>query len=230
MKRIHGCVARAEGRRGFSMLEVMLSTSILVIVLGSLAVSVGSMQDLAATARQRGELQITGQRAVLAILGDLRRSGTVVVGGFGYPLVFDGGDPGAGHPQHAHIPASKSGAPGDEDAGPDRSILFVLPLDEDGDRRPDVDVNGELLWDDAVHGYVLVTGADGVNRLERWVEGLPPRSVARYVERMVFDDAASSGWEIPLDSIRVRLYLRKIDASGQVQRFFIEAVVALRNG
>lgn len=221
--------ARAR-RRGFTVLEVSITTVLLVIVFGSLALGIQGMQGLAVSSNERGALQTAGQDALLEVLGDLRRSGTVEVGGFAYPLVFEGGDPGEGHPQHLHTPATKSGEPGDLDFGPDRAILYVLPRDEDGDRRPDVDENGELIWDEDVHGFVLITGADGVNRLERWVEDRPPRVVARHVERIVFDDAASAGFQIPLGSVRVRLFLRKVDSSGRIQRFTTEGVVALRNG
>ena len=219
-----------RSKSGFTLLEAAIASTLLVIVFSALAAAIQSMQGLAATAKERGALQTNGQDALIEITRDLRRSGIVDFGGTRYPIVFDDGDPGVGFPEHAHLPANKNGAAGDEDAGPDRSILFLAPQDADGDRRPDVDGDGELLWDGSVCGYVLVTNDQGVNVLQRRVEGRPIEVVARFVERVAFDDAASSGWEIPLGSVRVRLWLRRVDGSGQVQRFFTEAVVALRNG
>ncbi len=226
------CVARlrrTSARGGFTLLEATFATALMMLVFTGLASAIRSMQNLAHTAKERGAIQTDGQDALVEILRDLRRSGIVMSGGIRYPVVFDGGDAGPAHPDHSHQPATKNGAPGDEDAGPDRSILFLLPLDADGDRRPDVDANGELLWDWTVFSYVLVTGPDGINRLERRSDGSAPRVVARFIERIVFDDAGSSGFEIPLGSVRVRLLFRKVDASGQVQRFTTEAIVTLRN-
>lgn len=216
-------------RGGFTLLEASFATALLMLVFTGLASAIRSMQNLAHTARERGAIQTEGQDALVEILRDLRRSGIVMSGGIRYPVVFDGGDAGPAHPDHTHQPASKSGEPGDEDAGQDRSILFLLPRDADGDRRPDVDANGELIWDWTVFSYVLVTGPDGINRLERRSDGAQPRVLARSIERIVFDDAGSSGFEIPLGSVRVRLFFRRVDASGQVQRFTTEAIVTLRN-
>lgn len=227
-----GCKRRSNHtnrRGGFTLLEATFATTLLMLVFTGLAAAIRSMQNLAHTAKERGAIQTDGQDALVEILRDLRRSGIVMSGGIRYPVVFDGGDAGPAHPDHTHQPAVKSGDPGDEDAGADRSILFLLPLDADGDRRPDVDANGDLIWDWTVFSYVLVTGADGINRLERRSDGAPPRVVARFVERIVFDDAGSSGFEIPLGSVRVRLFFRKVDGSGQVQRFTAEATVTLRN-
>lgn len=217
-------------RSGFSLLEASFATALLILVFGGLAAAIRSMQQLAHTAKERGAVQTEGQDALVEIVQDMRRSAVTLAAGVRYPILYTDGDPGPGYPEFTHLPANKSGEPNDEDSGPDQAILFLLPRDEDGDRRPDVNENGELIWDDAVHGYVLVTGPDGVNRLERRQEGQPARVVARFVERLVFDDAASSNWEIPLGSVRVRLFFRKPDASGQVQRFFTEGIIALRNG
>lgn len=218
------------GRSGFTLIEVSIGMVLLAIVLGALAMAMRGMNGLALSSRERLSLQTSGQEALIEIVRDLRRSGVVTVGGLRFPVLFENGDPGENFPDHVHVPAVENAGVGEPDFGPDRELLFLLPADEDGDRRPDVGENGRLVWGANVFSYVLVTRADGVNTLERRVDGANPRVVARFVERVVFDDAASSGFEIPMGSIRVRLFMRRVDGGGNVRRHFTEAVVSLRNG
>lgn len=77
---------------------------------------------------------------------------------------------------------------------------------------------------------VVNTRPDGFNYLEQRTNGGAPRTLARHVERVVFDDAASSGFQIPLGSVRVRLFFRRTDGRGNLIRYRNEAVVNLRNG
>ncbi len=47
---------------------------------------------------------------------------------------------------------------------------------------------------------------------------------------MVIDTSESSGFTIPLESVRIRLFFRRTDTNGSLSRYSNEAVVALRNG
>lgn len=223
-------IRRRAGNPGFTLVEVSIATGLLVLVLGALAWAIDGMRGLAESGKERSALQTGGQAALLEIMRDLGRSGIVEVDDLRFPVVFDGGDPGEEFPDHVHEPAAEHAEPGEPDFGRDREILFLVPRDEDGDRAPDVDDEGALIWGDSVISYIVVTRVDGTNYLERRVDGAEPRIVARFVERVLFDDAASSQYQIPLGSVRVRLFMRKIGIGGHVQRYFTEAVVALRNG
>lgn len=219
-----------RARRGMSLLELCISMGLLVIVMGSLAWAMTGLRGLVSSGKNRAALQSTGQLALVEIIEELRTSGVVELGAVRYPVVFENGDPGENHPGLEHEPAVDHAVDGDPDFGPDREAIFRLPLDADGDRRPDIDADGALLWAPEELSYVVVTRPDGENYLERRVDGQQPQMICRFVERLVIDDAESSAFEIPLGCLRVRLFLRKRDAQGIVHRYFTEGIVALRNG
>jgi hypothetical protein len=117
--------------------------------------------------------------------------------------------------------------------GPSREIVFLQPQDGGGgvasDGVPDVDNNGQLVWDGDEFSYVLQT-VDGINVLERRTNGQAPVVVARNVERVLFETAAQTDITIPTDSVRVRLFLRDTDQKRAIRQYTAEAVVRLRNG
>jgi hypothetical protein len=217
-------------RAGFTILELSITSLLLVIVLGALAWAMEGMRGLVISGTERSSLQTEGQVALREIMIELQRSGRLTLDGLQFPVVFEGGDPGPDFPAHVHAPAVDHAVAGDPDFGLDRELIFRLPRDADGDRRPDIDENGGVIWAAEEFSFVAVTRADGLNYLERRTDGANPEIVARFVERVVFDDAPSSGYQIPLGSIRIRLFLRKLDGTGTLRRYFTEAIVAMRNG
>jgi hypothetical protein len=146
-----------------------------------------------------------------------------------YPYLFEDGDAQVPFADHAHEPAAKEAEVGDDDFGPNREIVLCRPADADTDGVPDVDVDGDLVWSAYEVSYVLVT-EDGVNRLQRRIDAGEPRTVASHVERVTFDDAASSGYEVPLGAVRVRIWFRTADGTGRLHRYFVESTIKLRNG
>ena len=96
--------------------------------------------------------------------------------------------------------------------------------------RPDLDMQGLLAWDPREFSFVLTVGADGVPELERRIDGGAPRRVARFVERVTFDDFESSGFAVATNTVRVRIWLRGRDANGHLHRDFVEGTTLLRNG
>ncbi len=88
-----------------------------------------------------------------------------------------------------------------------------------------------VVWAHDEISYVAVTRPDGANYLERRVNASPDRArrVARDVELVQFDTWASSGFTIAMNSVRVRLFLRRTGPDGRVFRHQVEAVVRLRN-
>jgi prepilin-type N-terminal cleavage/methylation domain-containing protein len=218
------------GQRGVTLLEMSVSMSLLVVVLGSLAWAMTGLRGLVSSGKNRAALQTSGQLALVEMIEELRQSGIVELNAVRYPVVFEDGDPGENHPGLEHPVAAENAQAGEPDFGPDRELIFLRPMDADANRRPDLDVDGNLLWSAEEISYVVVTRPDGENYLERRVDGGNPRIVCRFVERLIIDDAETSGFEIPLGCVRIRLFLRKRDGQGTVHRYFTEGIVALRNG
>ncbi len=212
-------------RAGLGLLELLIAAAILTLFLGGLAFSSRSMLRLGLASDVRGTALELGATTLAVVVEDLRLAG--VHGP--YPYLFDDGDAQAPFDAHDHAPALEQAAPGEPDHGPNREIVLSLPADDDGDGEPDFDPDGALLWSAHEVGYALVTAADGVNQLERRVDGRTQRVLARHVERVRFDDALSSGFELPLGSIRVRLWFRLPDGKGGTFRHRAEATVGLRN-
>ncbi len=222
-------VQRAPGA-GFTVLEMMIVGVILMLVVATFGRAAVSMQRAKEVVEVRTRLQEEGLRALSTILGDLRRSGFVATNGVNYPAFPIDGVPPAAFAVHAHPAPTEGAAPGDPDFGANREIIFALPGDADADGRPDIDANGDLDWDERDFSYVLVTDVDGVSRLERRIDAAQGRRIADHVERVVFDDSASTGFQLPFDSVRVRLWLRMRGDDGTEYRHFIEGFVRLRNG
>ena len=232
MRRIHNIGRRA--RAGFSMVEMAITITILALISGALAQSMEGVQNLTVSSNRRSTLQVMGNRALLDIVDDLRDSGNVTIGALDYPYVFEPGNADPAFAAHEHAGANRNGENGDEDFGPAREIVFRVfdwaPDPVTGEMEPDVAADGSLLWAAEEISYRLTTRADGVNYLERRTDGGNPTVVAHHVERVVFDDDESSGFQIPLGSIRVRIWMRDRDGTGQIQRYFAETTVALTNG
>jgi len=207
----------------------MIAVSLLLLLVGVLSQSLRSLARGTTYADIDAELRGSGQRAMRAILKSLKPSGTTTVGGIAFPGLFLDGDAQGAYSTSAHPAAMKSAVAGDPDFGPNREIVFVQPADADADGRPDIDAAGRLVWSGDQQSYVVVTRRDGVNVLERRTNGGAAKPIASHVERITFDDNASSGFEVPLRSIRIRIWLRKTDETGAVHRAFTESVVKLRN-
>lgn len=230
----------ARRRAGFTVIEVAIATLVLLAVSGALVTAMNGLRGTATTTDVNSRLSEAGEKSLLAIVEDLRRSGRSNVG-TAFPYTFEGGD-SIFDDMHDHVPAVENGAAGDPDFGPDREIVLLLPRDEDTlgppavvgvpDSVPDLDVDGEMIWGDQEISYVLVTWADGINRLERRVDGAAPgRVMASWVERVRFDDFNTDPLNITnSNSVRVRLWMRQPDERGLVHRWFGEAVVRMRNG
>lgn len=220
---------KTPSKAGLTLIELTLGVSLMLVVGGTLVLAMESMGSLASSNQRKANLQTMADDALFEIVEDLRRSSEMEFGGLNYPYWFDGGVPNADFAVHAHAPADDQAEAGDDDAGLDREIVFLLPADVDQDGRPDVDGNGDLTWDATEVSYSVRTGPNGVNQLERRTDALNPRVIGTYVERLVIDTSESSGFVIPLESVRVRLFFRQLDKDGTLLRYSNEAVVALKN-
>jgi len=212
-------------RAGFGLLELLIAVAILAVFLGSLALSSGQMLRMGAASDVDSQMQELSATTLSTILDDLRLTGAHAP----FPYLYVDGAAEEPFLAHVHAPAVEHARPDEPDFGPNREIVLRHPADDDDDGVPDCDADGALLWSPNEIGYALVTGADGVNVLERRVGGRTQRVVARHVERVVFDDILSSGLELPLDTIRVRVWFRLPDGRGGELRQRAEASVRLRN-
>ena len=199
------------------MIELVVSTVVLTVLMGAFFSSINGMMRLAQVGEAKASMKREANRALEAVLEDLRRSGFVTVGGTAYPVLS------------ASAFADSVATADESDFGVSRDITFVLPADVDADGDPDVDANGRLVWSLDEVSYVHVTGADGVPVVERRVNGGVGRVVARHVERMTFDDAVTTGFQLPQNAIRVQLCFRKADEDGVVHRYAVEVTIRPRN-
>ena len=221
---------RARLRAGFALLELMIGVMILLVLVATLTQSLRSLSQGTAVTDVDGDLQTQAERALRSIIGSLKPSGFVTVGGNTFPYLFQDGNATGAYAASAHAAPNHTAAADDADFGPNREIVFVQPADADGDNRPDLDAGGQMVWSTDQCAYVVVARRDGSNVLQKRVNGGAGRMVASHVERVTFDDNTSSGFQVPLRAIRVRIWLRERDAHGSLHRYFTEAVVKLRNG
>lgn len=247
-------------RSGIGLIEVTISATILFILAASLVEAVGQVGALGRAGSVDGRLQIDAQDAIAQVTADLRASGFVDTNGKKYPYLFENGVADVEFANHAHAPAIEHAAATDADFGVNREIVFVRPSFSEVAQATDgvnydlVDAFGEpltvpggvqivkryafpVIGNDGVAGfqtqetsYVVVTGTDGVNVLQRRTNGGSPSVVARGVERIVFDTSATDPVGVPVNAVRVRLWLRLRGEEGQVHRHFTETVVRLQNG
>ncbi len=247
-------------RTGMGLLEVTISGAVLFLLAGSLVEAVGHVGALGRAGSTTSRLQQGAQEAITAITSDLEASGFVSSGGKSYPYTFTDGDAGTDFSVHAHAAPTENAHSDDPDFGVNREIVFVRPtlaevaqdsnglnwdlVDENGDTVsvpegvsvvkkymfPVIGNDGTAGFDAQEVSYVLVTGADGINQLQRRRDGGSPSVVARGVERLVFDTSDTDPIGVPVGAVRVRLWLRLRDEEGTVHRHSAETVVRLQNG
>jgi hypothetical protein len=252
MKRTQTTMARRGLRAGFTLLELTISATILFLLAAMMVEAVDQIGALGRAGGTATRLQMGAEDALSRITGDLRRSAFATVDLKSYPYLFVDGNPDAAFANHAHDPAAEHAEPGEPDAGPNREIVLLQPAfvsvaqGDDGQNYPpdavppdvtvvkvydvpSIDANGSATWSADEVSFVLVTGSDGVNELQRRVNGATPVVLARGVERVLFETNALD-LTVPLRAVRVRLWLRLADGEGTVHRHFSEAVVRLQNG
>jgi hypothetical protein len=212
------------------VLELTIGVTILLVLIGSLMQSLSSLSRGTVTADINSDLQVQGEQAMGAIIEDLKRSGFASVGANAFPYLFLDGNATGAYAASAHPAAVHTAKVGEADFGPNREMVFLQPADANADNRPDISAAGQMIWNATQFSFVVVTRADGVNVLERRTDGVSPRKIAHHIERVAFDDNTTSGFQVPMRAIRVRIWFRRRDERGAIHRFFTEAVIKLRNG
>ncbi|QDU84475.1 hypothetical protein Pla163_15850 [Planctomycetes bacterium Pla163] len=227
---------RCGPRSGFTVLELSISSLVLLLFTGTIVETLGSMRSGALNARVEDRAQEYARRAIDSIVDDLSYSGLISAGGRSYPLLFDDGAIDPDYDTYdliAHDPALENSKAGRDDFGVNREIVMLHPADVDGDGVPDIAdiVDGQLVWDDAQPiSYTLETDLSGDNVLIRRQGNTSERIVARGVERVRFLNSQDTGFQIPLDAVRVELHLMLFDDNGHAYRYRAETTVRMRNG
>lgn len=128
-------------RSGFTLIEVMVSATILAILARSLVMVSGGMGALSQTGGSLSLLQQQSTKAQAALFSDLRNSGFMMVAGRSFPHVFENGEPGVGFEAHAHAPGEQTANANESDFGAHGAVVFLRPSDIDNDGRPDMDLD-----------------------------------------------------------------------------------------
>jgi len=242
------------------LLEVTVSGTLLFLLAASMVEAVAQVGALGRAGSTMGRLQQGAQESMTAITSDLDASGFVSANGKTYPYLFEDGNAESAFEAHSHATPTEHAQDDEPDYGVNREIVFVQPTltevaqDTDGLNWDLVDENGDAvsvpsgvtiakkymfpaIGNDGTAGfatdelsYVIVTGPDGINELQRRRNGLTASVVARGVERLVFDTSDTDPIGVPVGAVRVRLWLRLRDEEGTVHRHSAETVVRLQNG
>jgi len=231
------CTRRSRSQRaGFTVLEASIGSLVLLLFAGTVVETLTSMRNGTLTTRIEDKAQLNARRAMDIIVSDLSYGGLVTADARDYPLHFDDGvlapeyDP---HEVIAHDPAVEKSTADRDDFGVNREIVLIHPADNDSDGVPDVAdvVSGQLVWAvDQPISYTLETDENGENVLIRRRGTVPGRIVARGVERVRFLNSQDTGFQIPLDAVRVELHFLLEDDDGHQYRHRMETTVRMRNG
>jgi hypothetical protein len=202
---------------GFTLIEALISSTLFVVVMGGFVLSMVATQRARKTVEATGVLNCEALEIVETVRGELSRSGYEN----GFPLTYDGNEIGKTYPLFEH----------DEPHGQaERSdVVYRLPADDDGDGWPDVEADGNVLWEDDPRAFALVPNERGTNDFVRLAADGRATTVARNVESVSYSDPSETQFAIPLDCARVDLVLSAA-ADGAPQRVRLSAVVKLANG
>jgi hypothetical protein len=216
-----------------TVIELAISTFLLIMLSGSLTAALINVRGVFDQGSIQSKQQDAGERLLSMVGNELRRSGFVTVGPDTYPHMFDEGNALFNFANHWHPAPTHLAVAGDPDFGVTREIVFVQPqmaTNGAGDEVPTLDAQGIVQWNATEISYVLITGADGVNYVERRVNGANPRRIASHVERLAFDDINTTAGGLLADTVRIQVFFREVDEKGVVHRHQAETTVALRNG
>lgn len=211
-------------RAGMTIVEAAITFTMFAIVLGGFVTNLRQFTLATRTQEAEFELQTSTLGVLAEIRRDIERGGYVTLGGVEYPVLFPDGQ--CPLPAFVHA-APNVVVPG---LGPSQEAVFVRPMDADGDNWPEIDANFDIVWDPDQIGYLLIPNPNGKNDLVCRTSAGVTRTLSRDVVQIVFEDPAATGFEIPLDSIRVTLTLSRRTPDGRDITRTDQMVVALLNG
>ncbi len=223
-------VCRRRSQTGHSLLEMTVVTAILGFVMLALLSLFSAANSLFRAGDVKADIEEQGRMALMRLADDVRQAGyyTDPTTGASYPYMFTNGMADGHFAGYSHTPADNDSDEGTSAYGPSREIVFVMAEDLDGNGVLTDMLTGEIEWSENEVSYLLVTGPDGVNQLERRVNNGSPVVIARFVERLCFDDC-NTDISIPFGQVRVTLHMRKTASDGRVIRAEYSTLVKMRN-
>ncbi len=239
------------GRRaGFTLIEMMISLSVVSVVFSAMYVVVLGVSSYFGQGNLRSALEEDGRRTMRAMISELRQTGIVEDGGVNYPAIYS----------RAVMPMDGSNVRGDllatlslrdADLGgyfydPNSGTRAEVYRDRESTElvfrhlavrrmsamdlnlRPILDnTTGDVQWADNEYSFLVVTGPGGVPQLERRVNGGNPRIIGRYVDKVVFE-AISHDPTVFYNQIIIVLYMSRQVGSAVISTD-LEGTVNLRN-
>jgi prepilin-type N-terminal cleavage/methylation domain-containing protein len=201
--------ARGAGRRGFSLVELLIVVVVFSIMLLAAFASLRTAADAQATTSRLVDLRSSGIRALRQILADLKESGRVDLSpptGRVYPYLFSNGAATGYFAAASHASPKNRAKPGSQASGASSEIIYVLPRDLDGDGTRISASTGAIEWGAEDWSIALLPQPDGTNSLCRRRDGAVDRVLARNVNRVVIEDYQTvSG--LGYQQIRVSLFM-----------------------
>ncbi|MCP5022392.1 MAG: hypothetical protein GY930_11525 [bacterium] len=189
---------RRNSQAGLGLVELMLTVGLFTGLLTLFSMSLQGFSENQRSSMDQAKAQMNAQKGLSAIREAL---GQTSFGG-GLPEVFDGNDMGVAFPALAHPVANAY-----ENLPPTRELVFQTLVDADDDGWPDVDAAGKMFWSPTLAALIVTPDTQGVNRLYMVDADGGRNPLARNVGSLVIDDSASSGFQIPLNQLRVRLFM-----------------------
>lgn len=225
----------ASRQAGFTLMEAMMVLLIASVAAAGMTAVFNANANLLGVESVDQELQSEGERALVTIIRDIRETGRVLdVGGVSdadYPYFFANGVATGSFSGYSHTPATQHVPSSSPAYGPSTEIVFKVLADVDGDGKVTDQGDGSIEWDTDDFGYLLVTGADGINRLMRrnLTDGTET-TVATHVERVIFEDRTIDA-SLGLNHVRITLHFAKEDPNrpGWYSKRFLVSVVNMRN-
>ena len=201
--------ARDAGRRGFSLVELLIVIVTFSIRLLAAFASLRTAVDVQATTSRLVDLRSSAIRALRQILGDLKESGRVDLSpptGRIYPYLFSNGAATGYFAAASHASPKNKSKPGSQASGASSEIIYVMPRDIDGDGTRINASNGAIEWGAEDWSIALLPQADGTNALCHRKDGAVDRVLARNVNRVVIEDYHTDP-TLGYEQIRVSLYM-----------------------
>ena len=197
---------RHNSRAGFGLVELLLTVGLFSGLLTLFSMSLQGSSENQRSSMDQAKAQMNAQKGLSAIREAL---GQTSFGG-GLPEVFDGNNMGVAFPALAHPAANAY-----DNLPPVKELVFQTLMDADDNGWPDVDAAGNMSWSPTLAALIVTPDAQGVNRLYMVDADGGRRPLARNVGSLVIDDSATSGFQIPLNQLRVRLYMAPDQSEAQ---------------
>lgn len=187
--------ATARRSSGHTLVEITITFGLFMGLIGVFSSSLATSVQQEDLQRDTAEAHRRLDKATDRVRRELERS----VWSGAYPQIVDAATLVAHHPDIAGALVGTA-----TDATDSNVLLYLETDDVDGDEWPDQGVEGELLLNANPSAFVLVQDGDGALTLMHVDADRDQRRIARGLTDARFDDAAGTGFTIPLDAIRFR--------------------------